>query len=153
MPFEVAAITENDFAEMRKFVLSKDGTLAAPLADVALPADNDELGKIRSEWSIDQQLDFFRHDPTARFIKAVDTDTKDIVSIARWHKYSAQGTGKNDFEWAGTKDKTNPASYPPGFVIPLVEGFAAPLLEARPKWQVQGPHWGKIGVPCKPNVC
>lgn len=89
MAIKVLPLTDEDFDAMRQFVLRTDGQLTTPAVERAMPIASDEAATRRNDWNVQQQRDIFRDDPSARMVKAVDTDRHDeILAVARWHYYA-----------------------------------------------------------------
>lgn len=145
MSFRIEPFQDEDFDTISGFVLSKDGDLAAAAATVCWHAEGDESTRARYLWSLKQQRDIYANDPTAHFVKAVDTQNGNgIAAIARWHFYPDGYQDKfTPLEYLGTADPEDDGSWPEGLNKALYKAILDPLLEARRSWMGDGPYWGE----------
>lgn len=100
MPITVEPLTLSDFPTLQSHAASPHGDLAAPLAPVYFPVPDGapEAVASRLRWSLAQQKYIFEHDSTARFVKAVDSESGEIVALARWHYYP-NGWNSDSMTW------------------------------------------------------
>ncbi|KIW53450.1 hypothetical protein PV05_09024 [Exophiala xenobiotica] len=128
--FVLAPVVEADFDRMLKYTDEAGGTLAAPLLFATWPAQDPVATARRNAWSMEQQKWQFRNDPSARFMKVEDASTREIVSLARWHRY------------------TN--GYPQADIYTEIDVFAPPGTRANFAEGLNGPlHAGLLGAACK----
>ena len=146
MPLQLLPVEANDFDTMLSYVHNNGGDLIAPLVPIGwltstVDADNAE----RNRWSLKQQREIFDDDPTATFLKVIDTDdNNNIIALARWHYYEKGWQHKDMAAWelngrAPDADQT----WPKAMNKELFQAILMPLLEARSDWLGQRPMWGK----------
>ncbi|KIW16102.1 hypothetical protein PV08_06153 [Exophiala spinifera] len=142
MAFDVAAVVDADFDRMLKYTDETGGTLAAPLVLATWPTSSPDETARRNEWSIGQQRWQFHNDPTTRFMKVEDANTGEIVSLARWHRYSDgypledKYTEIDVFAPPGSSPK-----FPQGLNGLLHAGLLEALLDRRPDYINRGVAW------------
>lgn len=85
------------------------------------------------------------HDPTAHFLKAVSTETGEIVSIARWHRYLADARPETAIE-AGEKSFESAEGLVGGGVdLKTLGTVYGVLCRAREEWMVgERGYWGML---------
>ena len=81
----VSPVELNDFERMSAYDDTTTGDLSHPFLAVTWPASTHDETAARTHWSMKQQREQFLTDPTAVFMKVVDDETGEIVSLARWH--------------------------------------------------------------------
>ncbi|KAL9049206.1 MAG: hypothetical protein Q9162_007336 [Coniocarpon cinnabarinum] len=140
MGISIEEVNISDFEIMKSFSHKEGGQLSAPAADASMLVDNEQAAAVRNNWSVQQQRDTYENDPTAKFIKAIDSDSGEMLGIARWHFYPCRYQ-VSDLEYAGSKPKDDDASYPAGLNIPLYKGMLDQIFKRRPEWIVNGPQW------------
>ncbi|KAJ9617180.1 hypothetical protein H2200_000901 [Cladophialophora chaetospira] len=140
--FIVAPVVETDFDCLLKYTDEEGGTLAAPFLFSSWPASDPASTAHRNAWSVEQQRWQFHNDPTAKFMKVEDTSTGEIVSLARWHRYSdgyPQEDGYTEvdvFAPPGTTPK-----FPTGINGPLHAGFLTEACRRRADYVKPGVCW------------
>lgn len=136
-----------DIVQAGKFFEPKTGNLIAPSIPFIWPVDDSDTKGLqaRSQWSMEQQLDLFKNDPTAHWLKVVDEDADgELVSLARWHEYPQGYQYFADLEFVGSKDINSPSTFPPGINKEAYLDLLQPVFAQRRDWMGTGHYWGKI---------
>lgn len=92
MPIAISPLVLADFPTLHSHATSPHGDLVAPAVPAFWPISEDvappsPAHTTRLRWSLAHQQHIFESDATAHFVKAVDTDSGEIVALARWHYY------------------------------------------------------------------
>lgn len=145
MVFVVENVTLEDFVILESYGSSEPehGDLISPFLATGWPASTTEERIARNTWGTAQQREIFLHDPTAVFMKVVDTETQNIISMSRWHRYP-QGYDylkHSSLEFnAFTKSEID-LQWPTGINEALYKGLLRGVFPLRQKWQKPGPCW------------
>ena len=149
MPLQVRLLEAADFQTLSRYIHHEGGDLIAPLVPMIwLISKDDAANTKRNEWSLRQQEDIYREDPTVHFMKVIDTDAGDeIISLARWHFYPEGYKHAEMGAWelngtAADADKT----WPKEINVPLAKALLEGILCERHEWQIHGPQWSKSGI-------
>ena len=141
MPLELQLVQEDDFRAMANYVSKTTGDFVAPALKDETIEMTDEDARVCVDWSLAQQLDIFKNDKTATWLKVVDTDQQDaILSLGRWHFYDSRYEYSTQ-ELAGDKDPEDPASYPSFMNVDYYRAVLDALMLARNEWMAEGPKW------------
>ena len=130
---------------MSHLIANEGGDLVTPLAPLFWPTStSDEENLKRARWSMNQQRAMFQEDPSAIFLKVVDTDHGDeVLSLARWHFYE-HGYKHSEFTaWElNGKGAEADSTWPEEVNVPVARATLIPVFEARSGWMGQGRQWG-----------
>ena len=137
-PKEMALIVEPLVLEDFEVLLRHppgDDLVATPMAPLCWPLLTAEDGPQRLRYYITRQIERFKTDPTARYMKVTDQRTGEIISTGRWHCYS-QGydlarEGWKDIDALGPPG--NPSEIPHGLNWKLYKGIFKTT-----KWRAKG---------------
>ena len=147
MALQVRPAVLSDFDAIAKLTddSNSKGSLACPLLFHLWPVDADKNQSLhRSAWSAAQDAWRFQHDPTAHFVKVVDTAADDeILAIARWHHYPDGWPTEN--LWMEIDTFAPPPAepnFPPGLDGPELIEFINAATAQRLTWDLtSGPCW------------
>lgn len=144
MKLEAQLASPADLEKAKTIYGADKGDLCAPLLRAAWP-ETEANAQARAEWSCQQQKEYLENDPTCRFIKVVDRDADDeMIAFGRWHRYpDGPGMTHLNLEYAGLKDRDDPAAFPPEFGKALYCDFLDKVLADRPDWMDRGLCWGE----------
>lgn len=145
--FTVAPLVEADFDRMLKYTDEEGGTLTAPVALSTWPTSDPTSNARRNTWSLDQQRWQFQHDKTAKFMRVEDTSTGDIISLARWHRYTdgyPQEDVYTEIDVMTTPGK--PPNFPEGMNGPLHAGVLGAACRRRAEYVQPGVCWSELEI-------
>ncbi|KXL45600.1 hypothetical protein M433DRAFT_154303 [Acidomyces richmondensis BFW] len=123
-----------------------DGGFASPLVRMCWPISNPhnvEVLRRRAEWSMAQQLDILRNDPSVRMTKVVDDTTGEIVNLARWQDYSEGYVDPPNTPSgvSGIKDTSDISTWPEELQVERFLDILKTLFAARQNWMGRGKYW------------
>ena len=102
--------------EVAKALYTKEtGDLVAPICAACWLVAPDDIPSLkhRAGWSLQQQLDVLTNDPTAHFVKVVDSDDgAGLIALACWHRYLEGYAPRGDIEICGTKSRQDSEAWP-----------------------------------------
>lgn len=132
------------------------GTLTAPILPRTWPTTTPEQAAARNKWCMDQQRIQFKKDPTVRFMKCVDNETGEILSLARWHYYK-DGYKPEEYlhlevDGNAPKGDWSGKGLPEGMNKKLHAGVLAFLLLNRKNYCGKDPFWSTSSPPSHRGV-
>ena len=133
MSLTIAPVELADFDQMEKYVANdQEDHLNAPILLETWPVKTAEEAKRRWEWSLHQQCEHFEKDKTAQCMKVVDPQINEIISLARWHRYSNGFPQENTYlEIDGFAPPGTDAKPPSDLNFDLHKALLEGVLEAR----------------------
>lgn len=115
--------------------------LVGPPTPICWHVTTKEQAQQRLQFHMLKQRERFRGDPSARFIKVIDDDTKEIVSIARWHFYPRGYSYVENIHWE-IYDRTEGHQIPREMNVDLYNFILSSRDNARSSWMDEGkPCW------------
>jgi len=144
MQLVVQSVTIEDFDILETYGTSPQGDLISPILDASWKVSSPAEKVARNTWGIAQQREIFLKDPTAIFLKVVDKESNEIISLARWHHY-LEGFRYPEharLEFDAFTQSEDDASWPAEINAALYRGLTSSCFSTRQQWQKPGPSWG-----------
>jgi hypothetical protein len=144
MQLVVQPVAIKDFDILETYGSSPQGDLISPILDASWKVSSPAEKVARNTWGTAQQREIFLKDPTAIFLKVVDKESNEIISLARWHHYS-EGFRYPEharLEFDAFTQSEDDASWPGEINAALYRGLTNSCFSTRQKWQKPGPSWG-----------
>ena len=146
MPISVDRVKLSDWDTYFPYKHFVDGDITTPGLLFCWPVITEADAERRNLWNIAQCKDVMVHDPTAVYLKAVDSETGESLALARWHYYEAgyPNTKESlDLELRGAESTAKlGGSTSEGLNAPFLRTLLSDTFDSRNEWMGVEPQWG-----------
>ncbi|TVY48764.1 hypothetical protein LOCC1_G001655 [Lachnellula occidentalis] len=143
MPLRLKAMELGDFNTMTDHanIYPPGDDLVGPPTPICWPVTTQSAAQSRLDFHMTKQKERFLGDTSARYLKIIDEDTGDIVSMARWHWYPQGYSYTEGIHWE-TQNAVEGRPWPKEMNVELHNWILMERDARREQWQEKGkPCW------------